>query len=115
MDLSIAGVGDLVAARQPRADAAAPKGEPTDPRLLDAAMDFEAMLLESWWKSMKATFGEEDGEAGSEALDDLSIEAMSTAIASGGGLGLARLLLGQLQAESAVSEDAQVGPDGATG
>ena len=73
-------------------------GEDTDPRLLEAAQDFEAMLLESWWRSMKETFGKDEGEVGGEAMDDLGIQAMSTAIAGAGGLGIATALLEQLRA-----------------
>ena len=42
---------------------------------------------------------QEDGESSGEILGDLGLQAMSSAIAASGGLGLARLLLQEWQLE----------------
>ena len=70
-------------------------------KLKKAATQFEAMLLEKWWSSMKHSgLGEEDNsDAGAGTLDSMGMQAMSMAIASAGGFGIAAMLVHSLQAE----------------
>jgi len=69
-------------------------------RLRKAAGDFEAILLQSLWKSMKDTFSDPDDPDSDETLksfDDLGVEAMASAVGSSGGLGIKNLILKHLE------------------
>jgi Rod binding domain-containing protein len=77
-------------------------------KLVDAAQQFEGMLLQEMLKPMKEhEFCEGDAERsddgnGSGFADTLSsygTEAMATAIAKGGGLGIARRVVAQVEGE----------------
>ena len=72
---------------------------PQNPKLRRFAQEFEAILINSWWRSMKDSFsslsGSED-EPAHETLDDWSMQAMSSAIAASGGVGLSTLLIRHL-------------------
>jgi Rod binding domain-containing protein len=82
-------------------------------KLKKAATQFEAMLLEKWWSSMKQSgLGQDDdGDPGKGTLDTMGMQAMSTAIASAGGIGIAAMLVRSLQGEIA-SEAASKATDG---
>lgn len=95
---------------------------PTDPalnssevrKLKKAAADFEAMLLANWWSSMKESGlgnSDEESDPGHETLDELGIQAMSGAVASGGGLGIGAMLVKVLlsNAERVTSPEATAG------
>ena len=81
---------------------------PQNPKLRRSAQEFEAILINSWWRSMKDSFsslsGSED-EPAHETLDDWSMQAMSSAIAASGGLGLSTLLIRHLGAPSAPNQN----------
>lgn len=64
-------------------------------KLRQAGADFESMLLSKWWSSMKegGLSGEEQTDPGHDTLDQLGMQALSTAVASGGGIGLGALLV----------------------
>jgi Rod binding domain-containing protein len=72
-------------------------------KLQKAAGEFESMLLSSLWKSMKSTFASSDDpsddsdDPGHETLDDMGIQAMSSAVGRAGGLGLGKLILKHLE------------------
>ena len=58
------------------------------------------MLLSNLWKSMKGSLAPADDESadpGHEVLDDMGIQAMSSAVGKSGGLGLATLILKHLE------------------
>ncbi len=86
-----------------------PPGSPGQPSPLDtpagrklrkAAGEFEAMLLSNLWKSMKSTFASPDDQSGDpahETLDDMGIQAMSSAVGKAGGLGLGKLIIKHLE------------------
>ena len=78
-------------------------------KLKKAATQFEAMLLEKWWSSMKESgLGEEDdSDAGAGTLDNMGMQAMSMAIASAGGVGIAAMLVHSLQGDIAARDEAQ--------
>lgn len=68
-------------------------------KLKKAATDFEAMLLAKWWSSMKESGlgGDDDNsDPGHDTLDEMGIQAMSTAVASRGGLGIGAMLVHSL-------------------
>ncbi|MGH9738526.1 MAG: hypothetical protein ACRD4X_08040 [Candidatus Acidiferrales bacterium] len=77
-------------------------------KLKKAATQFEAMLLEKWWSSMKESGLSEDdsSDPGQGTLDNMGMQAMSTAVAGAGGIGIASMLVHSLQGEIA-SESAQ--------
>lgn len=68
-------------------------------KLRKAAGEFESMLLESLWKSMKETFSdpEEDSDPTLKSFDDWGIHAMAGAIGDAGGLGIKQLILKYLE------------------
>lgn len=76
-------------------------------KLKKAATQFEAMLLEKWWSSMKESGLSEDdsSDPGQGTLDNVGMQAMSTAVAGAGGIGIASMLVHSLQGEIA-SENA---------
>jgi Rod binding domain-containing protein len=71
-------------------------------KLRKAAAEFEAQLLSSWWTTMKQSgmSGEdEDSDPGKDTLDQLGMQAMSSAVANGrGGLGIGDMLVRSLLA-----------------
>lgn len=75
--------------------------EPPDPnrvKLQRAARQFEAMLIQSLLESARRAFGAEEGsDAGSNTLTDMGLQAAASGIAGAGGLGIARMMLRQLE------------------
>jgi Rod binding domain-containing protein len=88
---------------------------PAGRKLEKAAAEFESMLLSNLWKSMKSSFASSDDESsdpGHDVLADMGIQAMSSAVAKTGGLGLGKLILKHLEpmlARSANHNGAQPG------
>lgn len=72
--------------------------------ILDAAIQFEALLISSMLKSMRATIGE-DSLTGSEHqslyMEMMDVE-IAQKIASGGGLGLQEMITQQMGSTSAI-------------
>jgi Rod binding domain-containing protein len=68
-------------------------------KLRKAAGEFESILLESLWKSMKETFAdpEEDADPTLKGFDDWGIQAMARAVGDSGGLGIKNLILKYLE------------------
>lgn len=64
-------------------------------RLRKATKEFESMLIADLMK-MAETKGNRDGSNGMEGYDDMRIQAVSTALAANGGMGLSKMLLTQL-------------------
>ena len=76
-----------------------PNDPPRVQKLKRAATEFEAMLLAKWWSSMKESgLGEQDDstDPGHDTLDAMGIQAMSSAVASRGGLGIGAMLVRSL-------------------
>jgi Rod binding domain-containing protein len=72
---------------------------PAAQKLRKAASEFESLLLSNWWTTMKegGLSGGEDGtDPGKDTLDHLGIQAMTTAVANGGGLGIGSMLVRSL-------------------
>jgi Rod binding domain-containing protein len=71
-------------------------------KLRKAAAEFESTLIANLWKSMKSSFASHSSEDDSsdpshDVLEDWGIQAMSTAVATAGGLGIGRLILKDLE------------------
>ncbi len=97
-----AGQPGLSAGRAPAAEK--PFQETTEnpggAKLRKAAQDFEAILIQTLWRSMKESFAsssEQEQDPARKTLEDLSMQAMSTALAASGGLGIARMLIHSLE------------------
>jgi len=72
---------------------------PQAKKLVKAATEFESMLISSWWSAMKEgglPGGEDDSDPGKETLDQLGMQAMSAAVAKGGGFGIGAMLVHSL-------------------
>ena len=69
-------------------------------KLRKAAAEFEAQLLTSWWATMKQSAmsgSDQDSDPGKDTLDQLGMQAMSSAVANGrGGLGIGDMLVRSL-------------------
>jgi Rod binding domain-containing protein len=68
-------------------------------KLRQAAGEFESILLESMWKSMKDTFSNQDEENFDPTLqsfDEWGIQAMAKAVGGAGGLGIKNMILKSL-------------------
>jgi Rod binding domain-containing protein len=67
-------------------------------KLRQAASQFEAMLLSKWWSAMRDSGlgGLDQTDPGHDTLDQLGMQALSTAVASAGGIGLAAWMVRNL-------------------
>ena len=71
----------------------------TSATLRKAAGEFEAILLESLWKSMKETFSNQDDEnfdPTSQSYDEWGIQGMASAVGKSGGLGIKNMIIKDL-------------------
>jgi len=72
-------------------------------KLRKAAADFESILLSTFWKSMKQSFAADDDDDSTDpahdTLEDMGMQAMSTAVGKAGGLGLGKLILKHIAPE----------------
>lgn len=82
-------------------------------KLRKAAAEFEAQLLSSWWTTMKQSGmagDDKDSDPGKDTLDQLGMQAMSSAVANGrGGLGIGDMLV-----RSLLSNHPEIAGEGAT-
>ena len=77
-------------------------------KLRKAAGEFEAILLESLWKSMKETFSSQDDETFDPTLqsfDEWGIQGMASAVGKSGGLGIKNMILKHLEPMLPVARD----------
>jgi len=69
-------------------------------KLVKAAGEFESMLLESLWKSMKETFkdpNDPDSDATLQSFDDWGMKSMAESVGNAGGLGIKAMILKYLE------------------
>jgi Rod binding domain-containing protein len=96
-----------VAANSPR---------PTQPpnKLAMAAQEFESILLASWLEKMNQGFvgTQESQDAAHDTVSSLGTQAIASALAARGGIGLASMLLRQLQPAQAAATNAKHSPAG---
>jgi Rod binding domain-containing protein len=72
---------------------------PQGQKLTKAAGEFEALLFQSLWKSMKDSFkseGDPDSDPTLESYDDLGIQGLASAVGNAGGLGIKAMILKHL-------------------
>ena len=79
-------------------------------KLTDAAQQFEGMLLQELLKPMKEhgfCEGDGGGQGGgfADTLSSFGTEAVATAIAKGGGLGIAKRVVSQVEGEKVARSD----------
>jgi len=83
-------------------------------KLRRAATEFEAMLLSKWWSAMRESGlgGSDDSDPGHDTLDQLGMQALSSAVAGAGGIGLGAImvrdLLSNAQEEATPSKQSEV-------
>ena len=95
-------------ARLPQAsDAAQPS-----PKLKKAAQDFEAILLSGWLEKMQESFVSPDqGEDPAHStLASMGTEAVASALAARGGIGIARMIVGHFSGRAGEAEPAKGTP-----
>ena len=73
------------------------------PKLAKSAREFEAILLQSWLEKMNQSFAglEESQDPAHDTLSSLGTQAIAGALAARGGIGIAGMILRQLQAHPA--------------
>jgi Rod binding domain-containing protein len=84
-------------------DRAKPQLSPNEQKLRRAAAEFESILISTFWKSMKESFGtsEDSSDPAHDTLDDLGVQAMSSAMGKAGGLGVGKMILKHLESQLA--------------
>jgi len=74
-----------------------------DSKLVDAAQQFEAMLMQEMLKPMRAGqndwSGEKSDDSAADTISSFGTEAVAKAISKGGGLGIARQVVRQVTRE----------------
>ncbi len=70
-------------------------------KLAKAAREFESILLQNWLEKMNHSFAgsEESQDAAHDTVTSLGTQAISTALAARGGIGIASMLLRQLESK----------------
>ena len=83
--------------------AAAVSSSPPSPKLVKAAQDFEAILLSTWLDKLEESYaGEDDAtDPGHSTLAAMGTEAIASALAARGGIGIAKMLLQHLPSHEA--------------
>lgn len=73
-------------------------GASASPKLVKAAHEFEALLLQSWLEKMNQSFAGESGnlDPAHDTVSSLGTQAIAQALAARGGIGIASMLLRQL-------------------
>lgn len=81
-----------------RAASQAPYQEAFSPKLRKATQEFEGILLSMWLEKVQQSFAgtEDSNDAGHQTLESMGTQAISSALATHGGIGFARMLLRQL-------------------
>lgn len=89
-------------ATQSQAKAAESPAAGPSPKLVKAARDFEALLLQDWLEKMNQSFVGESAsqDPGHDTLSSLGSQAIATALAARGGIGIANTIVHQLQRRS---------------
>jgi len=94
------GLQTLTNRAQNAASANAQPETPAHKKLRKAAQDFEGILISQLWEHFQTSFSSLGGEtplAGSDTLNSLAIETLSTALARRGGLGIGQMIVHQLE------------------
>jgi Rod binding domain-containing protein len=101
MMLSGRDFGSLAASNRAKVDATANQAETTaHKKLCKAAQDFEGMLISQLLGDLMSGLSSLSGDApmaGSESLNSLAVQTLSTAMAGRGGFGIGKMLVHQLE------------------
>jgi Rod binding domain-containing protein len=84
---------------------------PETSKLVKAAGEFESMLLESLWKSMKESFtdpNDPDADPTTQSFDEWGMKSMADAVGNAGGLGIKNMIIKYL--EPTIPADVSVQP-----
>lgn len=75
-------------------------------KLVHGAREFEAMLLAHWWNTMEQSdpMAQDGQDPAFQTLQSTSLQAMTMAMARGGGIGLAKMLVQSLEAKPATQQ-----------
>jgi Rod binding domain-containing protein len=98
-----------------RAPGAKANQSPQELKLRQAAGQFESMLLSNLWKSMKGSFSDDDADYSDPAhstLDDFGVQALCGAVGKAGGLGIANLIIQNLEPKIAPPQSHKNGSEG---
>jgi len=81
------------------------QGAARSPKLVKAAQEFEAILLSSWLEKLQSSFaGPDDGsDPAHDTLASMGTQAIASALAARGGIGVAKLLLQHLTKPAATA------------
>jgi Rod binding domain-containing protein len=83
-------------------------GAPETPehhKIAKAAKEFEGLLMSALWKSMGEDMkGPTDSDPINASFTDMGIQAVSSAMAASGGIGIGRMLLKTLEKQQAIEE-----------
>jgi peptidoglycan hydrolase FlgJ len=76
----------------------APASPAPSPKLVKAAQDFEAILLSTWLEKLEESYAgtDDDMDPAHGTLASMGSEAMASALAARGGIGIAQMLLQHL-------------------
>jgi peptidoglycan hydrolase FlgJ len=78
-------------------------GKQQNAKLVDAAQQFEAMMMQEMLKPMRkgedSWEGEKDDDSASDTISSFGTEAVAKAISKGGGLGIAKQVIRQVTQE----------------
>ena len=87
-----------------QARSAGQEGAP-ESKLQKSAREFEAILLQGWLEKMNHSFlgAEESQDAAHDTVSSLGTQAITTALAARGGIGIAAMILRQLPPASSDS------------
>jgi peptidoglycan hydrolase FlgJ len=89
---------NLAAPLAPVATRSATPAPKADPKAAKAAQDFEAVMLGTLLESLQKSFGGgmDSGALGNAEYATMGTQALATAMAARGGIGIARMVLSQL-------------------
>ncbi len=83
----------------------APADTPEHKKLEKAAREFEGLLMSALWKSMGEDMkGPVDSDPINASFTDIGIQAVSSAMAASGGIGIGRMLLKTLEKQQAAED-----------
>jgi Rod binding domain-containing protein len=84
---------------------------PARQKIEKSAQEFEGMLLSSLWKSMGEDIkGSLDEDSANSSFTDMGLQAVGSAMAKSGGVGIGRMLLKALEKQQAVEASQVHGP-----
>jgi Rod binding domain-containing protein len=107
MVTTVSGANQIQPADNPAAGAS--------PKLVKAAHEFEAILLQNWMEKMNQGLLGDSGslDPAHDTVKSLGTQAIATALSARGGIGIARMILRQLAAKGGTVPGSAESPQGA--